>query len=222
MQPLFTEEGYEEAKSNSKLSLRCHGCNGTFNIVKKEITRIRKGGSRTTGQYCSKACLGRARRSKELVSCKQCTKEFFKLLSQIKKSLNHFCSRSCACTYHNTHKIHGTRRSKLEAWLEEELIALYPEIEFHFNRKDAINSELDIYLPEYKLAFELNGIFHYEPIFGAEKLSKIQNNDERKFQACVERGISFCTIDSSALKHFKRTNAQKYLDIVVSVIEQRL
>ena len=36
-------------------------------------------------------------------------------------------------------------RSKLEKWLEEQLIKMYPNLEIHFNRKDAINSELDIY-----------------------------------------------------------------------------
>lgn len=37
------------------------------------------------------------------VSCKNCHKEFDKLPNQIKKSKNHFCSRSCAATYNNKH-----------------------------------------------------------------------------------------------------------------------
>ena len=82
----------------------------------------------------------------------------------------------------------------------------YPNLEIHYNRKDAINSELDIYIPELELAFELNGIFHYEPIYGAEKLQQIQNNDDRKFQACLEKGISLCIIDTSSLKYFKLFN----------------
>jgi len=49
---------------------------------------------------------------------------------------------------------------------------LYPDLVIHFNKKDAINSELDIYIPSLKLAFELNGIFHYEPIFGKENFLK--------------------------------------------------
>lgn len=36
-----------------------------------------------------------------LVFCKNCSKEFFKLPSQIRKSSNHFCSRSCAATVNN-------------------------------------------------------------------------------------------------------------------------
>ena len=84
---------------------------------------------------------------------------------------------------------------------------LFPSLEFHFNRKDTINSELDIYIPSLKIAFELNGIFHYEPIYGPEKLGQINNNDERKMQACIEHGIELCLIDVSTLTYFKPEKA---------------
>ena len=135
------------------------------------------------------------------------------------KQKNHFCSRSCAATYNNTHKTHGTRVSKLEVFLQEELPKKY-SYEFHFNRKDAINSELDVYIPELKLAFELNGIFHYEPIYGPDKLNQIQNNDNRKFQACLEQGIELCVIDTSWLKHNTLPRMNKVLDIVEEIIEK--
>lgn len=138
------------------------------------------------------------------------------------KSNRVFCNSSCAATYNNTHKTHGTNRSKLECYLARELVKLYPTIKFHFNKKDAINSELDIYIPFLKLAFELNGIYHYEPIHGSDKLARIQNNDNRKFQACLEKGIEFCTIDSSKLTYFKELNALPYVKIVQDVIDQKL
>lgn len=94
--------------------------------------------------------------------------------------------------------------------------------EFHFNRKDAINAELDIYIPSLKLAFELNGPFHYEPIYESEKLAQIQNNDERKFQACLDKGIELCWIDTSTLKYFKPSNAGKYLDIITEVMNRKI
>ena len=111
--------------------------------------------------------------------------------------------------------------SKLERWLQEQLPKLYPDLEFHFNRTDAINGELDIYIPGLKLAFELNGIFHYEPIYGPEKLDKMQTNDARKFQACLERGIELCIVDVSRMIHFKEKGALKYLDVIQRVLSRK-
>lgn len=138
------------------------------------------------------------------------------------KSGNVFCCQNCAAIYSNTHKTTGTRRSKLENWLEEKLTAFYPELETSYNDKTTINSELDIYIPSLKLAIELNGIYHYEPIHGADKLASIQNNDGRKFQACLENGIELVIIDTSSLKYFKPINAQKYLEIISNIITMKM
>lgn len=171
--------------------------------------------------YCSKKCryLATGREEPLNVNCLNCNIEFKKLAKELKKTPNSFCSRSCSATYNNKNKTHGTRRSKLEIYLEEALKTKYNNLEIHFNRKDTINSELDIYIPSMKLAFELNGIFHYEPIYGEQKLNQIQNNDTRKFQACLEKGIEMCIIDVSSLSYFKPANAQKYLDIVCNLID---
>ena len=116
----------------------------------------------------------------------------------------------------------GNRKSKLEFYLEEQLPLLFPNLEFHFNRKDAINSELDIYIPTIRLAFELNGIFHYEPIYGENKLNQIKNNDNRKFQACLEQNIELCIIDTSKLIYFKKENADPFLEIVKEIINKKI
>jgi len=108
----------------------------------------------------------------------------------------------------------------LERWLEDRLTLIYPDLEFHFNRKEAIESELDIYIPSLKLAFELNGIFHYEPIHGNDKLDKIHANDHRKMLACAERDIELCVIDASSLKYFKEKRVMPYLEGIQNIIEQ--
>ena len=64
-------------------------------------------------------------------------------------------------------------------------------------------------------------IFHYEPIYGAEKLASIQNNDNRKFQACLEKGIELVIIDTSRQVYVKPKTSQKYLDIITKIIEQK-
>lgn len=72
-----------------------------------------------------------------------------------------------------------------------------------------------------KLAFELNGMFHYEPIFGEVKLNQILENNNNKFQSCQKHNISLCYIDTSQQKYFKPKSSQKYLDIITTIINQR-
>ena len=206
--------------SRELIPLQCELCNTTFYRTKHEVVRAIKTKKKTqyNCKFCSRSCRDKSRTTRLQVECKLCNSIFEKFLYEIKKSKNNFCSSSCAATYNNTHKTKGTRKSKLECWLETKLPMLYPSLEFHFNRKDAINSELDIYIPSLKLAFELNGIFHYEPIYGAEKLGQIQNNDTRKFQACIENKIELCIIDTSKLSYFKESSAIKFLDIITRII----
>ncbi len=156
------------------------------------------------------------------LNCSNCKKKFKKEFHRFKKSKNNFCSQSCSATYNNKHKTHGTRRSKLEAYIEEQLPSYFPDLEIIYNGKEAIGSELDIYIPSLKLAFELNGIFHYEPIFGETKLTQIQQNDKSKMKSCINNKIDLCIIDVSTLSYFKPKNAQKYLNIVVNIIEDRM
>ena len=132
------------------------------------------------------------------------------------------CNRSCATKYQQSHKTYGYKRSKLEKYLEEQLSKLYPNLEIHYNRKDAIKSELDIYIPSLKLAFELNGIFHYEPIFGEKKLLDVKNNDHRKFAACADARIGLCVIDTSKQIRVKESTSLPFLKIITDIIDENL
>jgi len=222
MRTPYTEFELKNIKSIKTIPCECYTCNNIFYIKRGIALRHFNKSRSQANKYCSKICENIGRTKSEEVVCKQCDKKFIKTYSEFKKTPNHFCTRSCAATYNNTHKTKGNRKSKLEFYLEKELPLLYPDLEFHFNRKDAINSELDVYIPSMKLGIELNGIFHYEPIYGDLKLEQIQNNDKRKFQACLERGIELCIIDASQLKYFKESNAKLYLDIIVNIINSKL
>ena len=219
MKPLYTQDDFNNAKSIDDLLCKCYQCDKSFTQTKHEIQRCINPNNKRTGKYCSKNCENLSKLTIKTISCTNCQLSFERRFKLIKT--NNFCSQSCSVTYNNKHKTHGNRRSKLEVWLEEQLSLLYPNLEIHFNRKDTIGSELDIYIPKLKLAFELNGIFHYEPIYGVDKLSKIKENDISKSKACHEGKIDLCLIDTSGQKYFKISTSQKYLDIIINIIKER-
>lgn len=209
-------------KSKENVLCICSQCNKTFYMSKTNLYKFINGNHKIKTFCCSDFCKSTVifgiNSHPKTVKCNQCGKEFTKKQFQIRKSNHHFCSQSCSAVYNNAHKTIGTRISKLELCLQKELKSIYPNIIFNFNNKQAINSELDIYIPELKLAFELNGIFHYEPIFGENQLCKIKNNDNNKFQKCIENNISLCVIDVSSQRRFTEKSSQKYLDIIKNII----
>jgi ssDNA-binding Zn-finger/Zn-ribbon topoisomerase 1 len=208
-------------KYKDRVEIACSVCGKPFITTKVRI--MHSFWKDASYIVCSRKCGDSKQYTSITLPCGQCGKSTTRTLKEFKKSKSGFifCSRSCNAIYGNSHKTTGIRRSKLEVYLEEQLSKLY-SFEFHFNRKDTINAELDIYIPSLKLAFELNGIFHYESIFGDKKLSQTQNNDNRKFQACLEQGIELCIIDTSGQSYFKVSTSQKYLDIITNIIDSKL
>jgi hypothetical protein len=220
MKPLYTTEQYSQAKGKNLLSFECCNCKKIFQRTKTTIKyEVKRGRSI---KYCSPSCKIKKSNTSVIDVCgfcgAKCTRKLTEYLSS--KSGKIFCSHSCSAKYNNTHKVSGCRRSKIEIWIEEQLKALYPNLDIAFNDKTTINSELDIYIPSLSLGFELNGIFHYEPIYGQEKLKQIQRNDQNKFFLCQQHNISLCVIDISSMVHFKPLKAQKFLDIICNIISQ--
>lgn len=226
MKPLYTQEQFDSAKSGDKLPCECYYCNGIGYHQKRNILKVIRKIRLNGCKFCSLSCKIKFEIPTPPleVECTNCGTKFFKQQSQIKKSKsgNHYCSNSCNATYCNKNKTTGNRRSKLEKYIEEQLTIIYPELEIHFNRKDTIGSELDIYIPTLNIAFELNGIFHYEPIYGTDKLNQIQSNDVSKSKACHDLQIDLCIIDTSGQKYVKPSTSQKYLDIITNIINERM
>ena len=197
----------------------CCVCGKEFTRSQKRINEAAKLNYRSV---CSKQCQNtlntdgsnNRKASSVIIPCSFCGKSLKKKQSEITKSKSGlvFCSYLCRA---KSPKIrNGNHRSNLELWIETQLNKEYPTLEIIFNDKEAINAELDIYIPKLNLAFELNGPFHYEPIFGKDALSKVQNNDARKFQACLEQGIELCIIDTTHQKRFTEASSLRYLTVI--------
>lgn len=222
MKALFTQVEFESAKSKQPLPCCCQSCDSTFYVPKNEIKKHIKNPKHRPYLYCSKACYYKSITTQKLVVCKVCNKQTRKKINQINKTRNNFCSRSCAATYNNIHKKHGTNRSKLEAYLEEQIRINYPDLELLCNDRKTIELELDFYFPSIQLAIELNGIFHYEPIYGEDKLSKIRENDERKFFKCQKANIALAIIDSSSCQNLTAKTKDKFWTITKSIVDKHL
>lgn len=197
--------------------LICPNCNATFERNQTYVLRTKKRGRKNL--FCSRGCQVeyRSKNSRLETACLECKKQF----SSRKKENRKFCSQSCSTTYNNKNKTTGNKRSKLEQYIEEQLTINFPNLEILFNSKDAIGSELDIFIPSLSLAFELNGIFHYEPIFGNNKLKSIQDNDVNKTIECAKHKIDLCVIDTTSQKYFKINTSQKFLKIIIDTINSR-
>ena len=151
-------------------------------------------------------------------------KNDLKIVNNKSKSKTVFCSSSCASHHNNLKRPVGLRRSALEIWIESKLVGRYPNITFHFNRKDAIGSELDIYIPEFKTAFELNGFFHYFRIkknnYGSIILKRTKANDARKVKACNKARINLHVINTSRVGHFTFFKSNRILSKITKIIDK--
>lgn len=145
-------------------------------------------------------------------NCTQCNKIIFKeakRVSQNKKRgyKNMFCNSSCSASYNNKNKKTGYRRSKLEKFVYKMLRKDFPKIKLSKPNTYINGWELDIYVPNHSIAIEIDGIFHYKPIFGEEKLLKIKKNDRKKTKMCKDNGIKLFRIKDTLLK-FKEVEAE--------------
>lgn len=174
--------------------------------------------------FCSIKCrYGYQERSREF-TCARCSKTIIKTPAEIRKTkTNVFCSKSCAAHYNNRHKQTGTRRSKLERYLEQQLRLNFPSLNFLCNQKETIGAELDFYFPDLKLALELNGILHYQPIYGLGKLKRIQEIDREKGSKCAQIKIELHIFDVSGDIHLtKKIKEMRWKEIRKLIASKRV
>lgn len=218
---VLSDKELQQTKSRSKIPVRCSYC-GTIKMrVKKHVLdNIRNKGIKYP--CCSSKCGTLLRDTRITISCKQCGTPIFRRQSDLKKYKEVFCTRSCNRTYHNVHKRHGYRRSKIEKFICKHLQKNFKHLEIRKNDRQTIGLELDIFIPALRMAFEINGIFHYEPIFSKTKLQKIQYTDQQKLIQCANNDIELVIINISQVRNFKEQRALQYYQIVHDLVAQNI
>lgn len=212
------EDIISQLQRGEKAEFICEYCNQVYSRSKRELHSNRI--NRLNHRFCSNLCKNKSAITAIKKPCEQCGTIVVRTISQYKQSkTSHvFCNASCAAKYNNTHKTHGNRRSKLEIYLEEKINDTWPTLQCICNGKNAIQSELDFYFPQLRLAIELNGIFHYEPIYGIQKFNQIKNNDKQKFKSCIEHGIELAIIDASKCTYLTKHVKDEYWQLVKDII----
>jgi hypothetical protein len=152
------------------------------------------------------------------VNCKQCGLLFIKKVKEIKKSKNNFCCNSCAATYNNKNRKTGIRISKLELFLQQNLQGY----DFQYNNREVCEGlELDIFIPSLCLAFEINGIVHYQAIYGEDKFNKIVEKDFLKAKRCIDKGIKLIVIKDESPR-FNETYANQIMLEIYNQIHKHI
>ena len=202
-----------KAKSFST-TVKCDYCGEACIKARRQLLRAKH-------HFCGVGCHDLFRSTRQDSICKQCGKVTRKRTSYLVQYPNHFCSHKCAGTYNAAHTQTFMRTvSKLEQWLSEQLVKAYPNLTILFNDRVRIGYELDIYLPQYELAFEINGAPHYLPIWGNVNLVRIQKNDRLKKRICKLKKVELYVIDSSLQKPFTIRTSKPYLDQITKVIDE--
>lgn len=155
-------------------------------------------------------------RESKIYNCLNCSKKVVKKQSVIKKSKHNrfFCSKSCRMIWYNKNiKISSLKnKSKAETILYDLIKNDFSSLDIKQNDRKFLDSglEIDILIPEIKLAIELNGPVHYFPIFGVDKLKNVENKDLMKQQEAISKGFNLIIVDISHLKGEKPT--RKFLE----------
>jgi len=146
--------------------------------------------------FCSLQCLGNFNNKTTIEPCGNCGKLVEKIPKEIKdsKSGKVFCSRSCSASFNNKFK-RKTNRSKCEKLLFNLISEKFPDLEILSNDKTMLNGlEADIAIPSLRLAIEWNGPVHFKPIYGEEKLRRIQEIDRNKLEIASRNDINLIVI----------------------------
>jgi hypothetical protein len=228
MKLLISKDELLKLRSCDLVPFECEICQTTFYKKKHYAMRGLKG----TRNYsaCSKSCWKKILRKRKFhgtieLKCDQCHNQFQRNkalhLKVTKLGSKHcFCSQKCSRLY--TRHSFG-RRSTLEEWIESKLKIDFPNLAINYNDQTTIDGELDIFIPSMGLAFEINGLGHYRPIYGGRAYSKRIKKDKEKAEECQVKKIELYVIDCREFTHhINEARDMKYYDLIRVEINARV
>ena len=217
MNLLVTTEEYKLLSGKKLVPCVCILCGKSFSRKKEVIVKSLKHYGKAG--YCSRECSNKAKINHVFLPCEECGLVTKKRAYDVKNNKHVFCSYACHARYKNKNKKHGTRRSAIESHIEEMIRCTFPSLMFVCNDTTVLKGlELDFYFPLLKLAIELNGITHYEPIYGEDRLTRSKDSDQRKMISCYEKGVELVVLDVSGAKYLTKRWKETYWHEVLSIL----
>jgi very-short-patch-repair endonuclease len=108
--------------------------------------------------------------------------------------------------------------SKLELFLLEKLLASGYKVDFHKEQSLLTTKlQIDLFLPTLDVAIEVDGLSHFEPVWGEESLKKNQGYDNKKSGLILGKGLVLIRIIQK--KDFSKTRAQVIFTQLNSILE---
>lgn len=180
---------------------KCRNCGCAVKPTAAQRWKLKKG--LIPGIYCSRSCKAAASKRRLTEKCAVCGKDTTRLMSQVRKSKSGkiFCSPECGTIWSNWKGPKFNATSILEREIGEKLKADFPDIEIELGNRTVLDSSVDIWIPGAKVAIEINGPHHYQPLRGSIKsyINTIKN-DLRKIRQAQEAGITMYVLDARLLR----------------------
>lgn len=230
MKMLITVDELREKSSRDLIPIECEICNDVFYKPKNVVLRGLKGTRSVSacGNECRKKLISKRRYLGDItLTCVFCKKNFQRSIKvykkwQLKNNKVSCCSRKCASKWQYENGLSKNMRSSLEKWVEEKIKERFPELKVVYNDRNTIDGELDIFIPIFNLAFELNGICHYKPIYGRDKLEKKVVKDFEKSIDCFSKQIELHVLDCREYDKLNENRDMKYIDYIFDVIKRKI
>jgi endogenous inhibitor of DNA gyrase (YacG/DUF329 family) len=201
-----------------KLSKKCYALYKCANCgveVEKQISDVK----RKKNAFCGKKCNYAYKKAGQQIPCDLCGKlGKYKHKKYLTKAKHHYCGNNCKNIDLNSNPAFRPKkagRSKLEKELEMLLKTTYPNLQFTCNDRIVCSGiELDFYFSDLNLAIEINGPFHYEPIFGQKAYEFTKNNDYKKRAICEKKGVELIIIPAVG------NHTQKKLSLIMDGLKE--